>query len=77
MEFLQRNALIEALVARGFKEGKPNSTGWDYRHEDGFTLWFNSGGRYRLDLSNGKVEYGVTSNHLDILAHIDRVAAAL
>ena len=74
--FLERNALIEALIARGFKEAH-TPDGWRFVHQDGFNLWFNSGGRFQLALPGGRRNPGVANQPSEILDIIDREAAAL
>lgn len=78
MDFMERNALIDALVRRGFKETKNQPiVGWSYRHqEDDIGVWFNFDGRYKINFEDNE-QFGVTGEKEDILTIIDDIAAAL
>lgn len=81
MTFLQRNLLIEGLLARGFRPGK-SEKGWNYIHkQDSISIDFNASGQFSLttfdSVSRSTSCFGVATEPKHILDLIDTQAAEL
>jgi hypothetical protein len=85
MNFQQRNELITRLerskweIVPATPSGKwlHLRPGWTMKHEDGFVLWFDSRGQFRLDLDGNMLHIGVATEPAHILDLINAEAAKL
>lgn len=79
MNFMERNALIEGLIRRGFVESKnPLPVGWIYIHrEDGMRVRFDAAGVFKIESESESPSIGTATKKEHILDIIDRIATAL
>lgn len=77
MDMIQRGELINALQSRGFKPVQSKNYGWEFEHEDGFTVDFDANGKFELTLPNGQYRRGVMEQPSDVLSVVDKASAEL